>query len=105
MINFELNESLIEEFNNNGFLILDNFLDLNYIEDLRNKFEPLFKGNFEKGIEPDEWNWKFGKDPEDVTRQICNAWKADHLIKKIPPLKDLSSRVIFCVNISCVIFR
>ena len=54
MINFELNESLIEEFNNNGFLILDNFLDLNYIEDLRNKFEPLFKGNFETGIEPDE---------------------------------------------------
>ena len=83
MINFDLSESLIEEFNNNGFLILDNFLDLNYIEDLRNKFEPLFKGNFETGIEPDEWNWKFGKDPEDVTRQICNAWKADHLIKKV----------------------
>ncbi|NDH59919.1 MAG: phytanoyl-CoA dioxygenase family protein, partial [Proteobacteria bacterium] len=83
MINFELSENLIEEFNNNGFLILDNFLDLNYIDDLRNKFEPLFKGNFETGIEPDEWNWKFGKDPKDVTRQICNAWKADHLIKKI----------------------
>ena len=83
MINFELSENLVEEFNNNGFLILDNFLDLNYIEDLRNKFEPLFKGNFETGIEPDEWNWKFGKDPEDVTRQICNAWKSDHLIKKV----------------------
>ena len=83
MINFELSEDLIDEFNNNGFLILDNFLDLNYIDDLRNKFEPLFKGNFETGIEPDEWNWKFGKDPEDVTRQICNAWKADHLIKKV----------------------
>ena len=83
MINFELSESLIEKFNNNGFLILDNFLDLNYIENLRNKFEPLFKGNFETGIEPDEWNWKFGKDPEDVTRQICNAWKADNLVKKV----------------------
>ena len=42
MVNLELTKSLIENFNNNGFLILDNFLDLNYIEDLRNKFEPLF---------------------------------------------------------------
>ncbi len=32
MINFELSKSLIEEFNNNGFLILDKFLDLNYLE-------------------------------------------------------------------------
>ena len=68
MIKFELNESLIEEFNNNGFLILDNFLYLNYIEDLRNKFEPLFKGNFETGIELN--GTKIGKDLEDVTRQI-----------------------------------
>ena len=83
MINFKISENLIQDFNNNGYLILDNFLDLKYIDNLRNKFEPLFKGNFETGIEPDEWNWKFGKDSEDVTRQICNAWKADHLIKKV----------------------
>ena len=39
MINYDLSESLIKEFNNNGFLLLENFLDLNYIEDLRNKFK------------------------------------------------------------------
>ena len=74
MINLKLNQSLIEEFNENGFLILDQFIDLDWIDKLKSKFEPLFKGEFETGIEPDEWNWKFGRDPEDVTRQICNGW-------------------------------
>ena len=82
MINLDLNDQLIKEFNLNGFLILDKFIDVKYINELKDKFEPLFKGKFETGIDPDEWNWKYGKDPEDVTRQICNAWKSDNLIKK-----------------------
>ena len=82
MISLKLNKNLIDDFNDNGFLILDKFLDLKYIDALRKKFEPLFKGDFTTGQEPDEWNWKFGKDPEDVTRQICNGWKADNLIRE-----------------------
>jgi len=82
MINLELNKKLIDDFNNDGFLILEEFVELKYLEKIRSRFEPLFKGYFETGIEPDEWNWKFGKDPNDVTRQICNAWKSDNLIKK-----------------------
>ena len=82
MISLKLNKNLIDDFNENGFLILDKFLDLKYINRLRKKFEPLFKGDFETGKEPDEWNWKFGIDPEDVTRQICNGWKADNLIRE-----------------------
>ena len=82
MIHLNLNDNLIDDFNLNGFLILDKFIDVKYINELKNKFEPLFKGEFETGIEPDEWNWRCGKDPEDVSRQICNAWKSDNLIKK-----------------------
>ena len=80
MIKVQLNKNLIDDFNKNGFIILDKFIDLKYLNKLRDRFEPLFRGEFENGIEPDEWNWKFGRDPEDVTRQICNAWKSDQLI-------------------------
>ena len=83
MINLTLNQSLIDEFNEDGFLILDQFIDQEWIDKLKSKFEPLFKGEFETGTEPDEWNWRFGKDPEDVTRQICNGWKSDNLIKEL----------------------
>ena len=83
MINLTLNQSLIDKFNEDGFLILDQFIDQEWIDKLKSKFEPLFKGEFETGTEPDEWNWRFGKDPEDVTRQICNGWKSDNLIKEL----------------------
>ena len=78
MINLELNKNLIDDFNKNGFLILDKFIDSKYLDKLRDRFEPLFRGEFETGIEPDEWNWRFGRDPEDVTRLICYAWKSDN---------------------------
>jgi len=81
MINFELNSKLINDFEENGFIIFDKFISLQFLDKLRNKFEPLFKGEFETGISPDEWNWKFGSGPDDVTRQICNAWKSDLLIR------------------------
>ncbi len=43
MINLELTQKLINDFNNNGFLILDKFLDTEYLDQLRSRFEPLFK--------------------------------------------------------------
>ena len=81
MINLELNQTLVDKFNRDGFIILEEFIEKEFIENLKSRFEPLFKGKFETGIEPDEWNWKFYKDPIDVTRQICNGWKSDTLIK------------------------
>jgi len=83
IISASLNEKLVQDFNRDGFLILDKFIDLKCLDELRERIEPLFHGKFETGIEPDEWNWKYGRDPNDVTRQICNAWKSDNLIKKI----------------------
>ena len=62
MINASLNRNLLEDFNQNGFLILDKFIDLQYLDKLKDRIEPLFKGEFETGIEPDEWNWKSGRD-------------------------------------------
>ena len=53
MINLELNQNQINQFNENGFLIIDKFIDLEFIEKLKSRFEPLFKGEFETGIEPD----------------------------------------------------
>ena len=81
MINLELNQTLVDKFNRDGFIILEEFIEKEFIENLISRFEPLFKGKFETGIEPDEWNWKYDKDPIDVTRQICNGWKSDILIK------------------------
>ena len=66
MINANLTQSLIDEFNQNGFLIFNEFIEPNSVNILRDKIEPLFRGYFETGIEPDEWNWKFGRDSNEL---------------------------------------
>ena len=48
MINFELNSKLINDFEENGFLIFDKFINLQFLDKLRNKFEPLFRGNLKQ---------------------------------------------------------
>jgi len=73
----------IDVFNNNGFVIFDKFLLEENIKILKNRFNDLFEGKFENTIEPDEWNWKNNLSDPSVTRQICNVWKSDNLIKKI----------------------
>src|SRR5919197_5591849 len=71
----------LDAFERDGFLIIDvDFIDATTIERLRGRFEPLFAGEYETGIRPDEVNWVAGRDPEDRTRQICNGWKADPVI-------------------------
>ena len=67
----------IARFREDGFLILDQFLAPDLVEDARARFEPLFRGEFETGLYPDEWNWREGRDPPDLTRQICNGWRSD----------------------------
>jgi len=83
MITFKLTSQDLISFNKHGFLIVEKFLNKNYIAKIQNRFDPLFKGKFTTGIEPDEWNWKKGRDPKNLTRQICNAWKSDKVIRDI----------------------
>ena len=68
-------------FERDGFLIVESgFLDAESVERLRERFDGLFAGEYETGIRPDEVNWVPGRDPEDRTRQLCNAWKADPVV-------------------------
>ena len=56
MINVAINKDLKKQFEEEGYLILPQFLDKTKIANLAQKFEALFSGIFETGIEPDEWN-------------------------------------------------
>jgi ectoine hydroxylase-related dioxygenase (phytanoyl-CoA dioxygenase family) len=79
----ELTTAQIEQFRTDGVLILERFLTLEEVIEARARFEPLFRGEFETGLYPDEWNWRADRDPPDHTRQICNGWKSDRTIARI----------------------
>ncbi len=73
----------IRQFQEDGFLILPEFLDPTFAARAADRFEPMFRGEFPTGLQPDEWNWREGRDREDITRQICNGWKSDPIVAAI----------------------
>jgi ectoine hydroxylase-related dioxygenase (phytanoyl-CoA dioxygenase family) len=80
---FNLTEKHVHDFQHDGFVVVEHILSADEIERTRARFEPLFSGKFETGLYPDEWNWRMGRDREDLTRQICNGWKSDLTIAAI----------------------
>jgi len=72
-----LTKDQIDRFNTDGFLIVEDLVDKKTVAQLRKRFDRLFQGDFHTGIKPDEVNWQQGKSDPQLTRQICNAWKAD----------------------------
>src|SRR5260370_35974884 len=72
----QLTPAQIEQFNADGFLILDRFLSAEEVALARTRFEPLFRGKFVTGLHPDDCNWREGRDPPNRTRQICRGSKA-----------------------------
>jgi Phytanoyl-CoA dioxygenase (PhyH) len=85
----ELTAAQIGQFDADGFLILERFLTAEEVASACARFEPLFRGEFETGLYPDEWNWREGRDPADRTRQICNGWKSDRTIARIVLKEDI----------------
>lgn len=79
----ELTQSQIEQFKREGFVIVENVLSQQEIQAAQDVFPKLFRGEFETGIEPDEWNWREGRDDESLSRQICNGWKSSSVIASI----------------------
>ena len=70
-------ESLVEAFERDGFVIVEEGLvPGSALPVLRERFLRLFEGEYETGIKPDEVNWAPGRDLDDRTRQICNGWRA-----------------------------
>ncbi len=79
----------LERFARDGFLIVEGLLSAEEIAAAQARFEPLFGGEFETGLQPDEWNWRQGRDSEALTRQICNGWKSDRTIAGIVLRQDI----------------
>lgn len=67
----------LEQFSKDGFIVRESALSKDLVDMAKDRFEKLFAGRYATGLTPDEVNWQSGRDPNDVTRQICNAWKAD----------------------------
>ncbi|MFC2973692.1 phytanoyl-CoA dioxygenase family protein [Azotobacter bryophylli] len=73
---FQPTQEQIEQFRQDGFLIVDKLIEPELAREILGRFEGIFeRGEYETGIKPDEVNLPVGDPP--YTKQICNAWKSD----------------------------
>ncbi len=79
----QLSEEQISRFHQDGFLVFEKLIDAELVARLVNRIDPLFSGEFETGIYPDEWYWRPGLSLPDVTREMCNVWKSDLAIASV----------------------
>jgi len=70
-------------FDQQGFLVVDELLDSSVVRRLHDRFDAVFAGEFETGVSPDEVNWQEGSSDPSLTRQICNGWKADGVVASV----------------------
>eukprot|EP00592_Proboscia_alata_P019157 CAMPEP_0194416176 /NCGR_PEP_ID=MMETSP0176-20130528/15107_1 /TAXON_ID=216777 /ORGANISM="Proboscia alata, Strain PI-D3" /LENGTH=250 /DNA_ID=CAMNT_0039221331 /DNA_START=48 /DNA_END=797 /DNA_ORIENTATION=+ len=85
-------ETLQEEFRRQGFVKIppSTFsLDTDTITSLRQEFSNLFAGDYSTGIYPDEIHWRHGISHEHSTREICNGWKASHIVQTVVGSEEL----------------
>lgn len=79
----ELSAANREQFDDDGFLIVDELIDSKIVPTLHQAFENLFGGEFETGVRPDEVNWQEADSDPARARQICNGWKANRAIARV----------------------
>ena len=70
----------IEAYRRDGFLVVEGLLDDDEVERVRERFARAFEHEWETGLQPDEVNYTPGSTPSDLTRQLCNVWKADRTL-------------------------
>src|SRR4051795_1908583 len=70
----------ITAYRRDGFLVVERFLSDDEVGRLRERFAACFAHEWETGLRPDEVNYDPKSTPPDLTRQLCNAWKADRAV-------------------------
>ena len=87
----EPTQDQIDAYRRDGFLVVERFLDDDEVARLRERFAACFAHEWETGLRPDEVNYDPKATPPDLTRQLCNAWKAD---RAVAALAGLSAKAV-----------
>ncbi|MEM9265248.1 MAG: phytanoyl-CoA dioxygenase family protein [Cyanobacteria bacterium P01_F01_bin.13] len=75
-----LSAEQIEQFHCDGFLVVENLLDSDWVDRLVERFDPLFAGEFETGVYPDEWHWNPYLGKPGAAGQMTGVWKCDRAV-------------------------
>ncbi len=70
----------VDAYRRDGFVVVPGFLTSDEVGRAREHFASAFAHEWETGLRPDEVNYDPATTPPDLTRQLCNVWKADRAL-------------------------
>jgi len=73
----------IDQFHQDGFLVVENLLSPELVERVISRFDPLFSGEFETGVYPDEWHWNPYLGQPAAAGQLTGGWKCDRALASV----------------------
>lgn len=79
----ELSSTQINQFREQGFLVLEKLLNLDRVTQIDDRLDPLFATRFETGIYPDEWHGRPGLSRPEATRQMVGMWRCDRTVASL----------------------
>mgnify|MGYP001165316678 CR=1 FL=1 len=97
-----MNQVDIKKFNEDGFVIIKNVFDANYIDNIRRNCIKLFNQNYETGLLPDKIKWKKTDIKSKAPRSLCNIWKSNRFVADISLNKKIGKIAGYLMNWSSV---
>ncbi|HEY9625720.1 MAG TPA: phytanoyl-CoA dioxygenase family protein [Coleofasciculaceae cyanobacterium] len=79
----KLSDDQIAQFQAQGFLILEKFLDSEIVDRIDSRLDPLFATQLETGNYPDEWHGRPNLSLPNATRQMSGLWRCDRTIASL----------------------
>ncbi|MBK8251339.1 MAG: phytanoyl-CoA dioxygenase family protein [Polyangiaceae bacterium] len=93
-----LSSTQLESFSRDGFAVLPGLFSPHWVNRVKERFGPLFAGEFETGVWPDEWYWREEISLPDATRHMSGAWKSDKTIAAVSLSAELGKVVSTLVD-------
>ena len=78
-----IDQNQIAQFHDDGFLVIEPLIQPDWVERLVNRVEPLFAGEFETGVYPDEWHWNPYLGLPGAAGQMTGVWKCDRTMASV----------------------
>ena len=83
----------LESYARDGFLVVERWLEPEEVERLRERFHRCFAHEWATGLRPTKSTTSPAPPRRDVTRQLCNVWKADRtMAATVSPPASAASR-------------
>lgn len=78
-----ITQDQIAQYHQDGFLVIQDLIPPDLVAQLVERFEPMFAGEFETGVYPEEWHWNPYLGKPGAAGQMTGVWRCDRTLASV----------------------